>query len=134
MPKRNNDDYLDRAHAIHMDTTSKLAASLAELQAARGVALNIAETLEQDKDKVRTVSSNLDTIDSELAMGQRRVTNIIKRIATNRIVIAFVFLVVIGVAGICIYAALNPSQKIFTVPDAIRPPIPGGSTNSSATR
>jgi SNARE protein len=131
MPRLNtNDDHLDRAQAINAETTAKLRASLVELQAVRSTAVTVAATLEQDRDKVERVSAGLDTVDSELAIGQRQLTTVIKRIATNRIVIAFVFLIVIGVAGIIVYAALNPTQKIFAVPDAIKPPIPGNSTGA----
>ena len=50
-----------------------------------------------------------------------------------QIIIAFTFLIVCGLVGIIVYATLNPNQKIFNVPDALKPAIPGVTVSSSFT-
>lgn len=50
-----------------------------------------------------------------------------------QIIIAFTFLIVVGLVGIIVYATLNPNQKIFNVPDAIKPTIPGVTVSQTQT-
>jgi hypothetical protein len=48
-----------------------------------------------------------------------------KRIFTDRVVLALTFLVVCAVVVIVVFAALDGRQAVFTVPDAVKPPLPG---------
>ena len=48
-------------------------------------------------------------------------------------IIAFTFLIVVALVGIIVYATLNPNQKIFNVPDAVKPNIPGVTVSYSPT-
>jgi hypothetical protein len=50
-----------------------------------------------------------------------------------QVIIAFTFLVICGIVGIIVYSTLNPNQKIFNVPDAAKPAIPGVSVSNSPT-
>jgi SNARE protein len=55
--------------------------------------------------------------------------------STDRVILFFTCLVVCGVAGIIIYATVNPNQDEFLVPDVVKPPNPldpkYGSTTSA---
>lgn len=42
-------------------------------------------------------------------------TRFVKRIATDKVVIAFATLLVLAIVGIIVYAALNPGQQFFKV-------------------
>lgn len=121
----NNGQLLDRAFDIQVGTTNKLKEAHAQLQATKETALVTAATLEQDREKMARISTGLDDVESELAISQKLITNVVKRIATDKVIIAFVFLIVAGVVGIIVYSTLNPDQKIFSVPDAVKPDIPG---------
>lgn len=48
-------------------------------------------------------------------------------------IIAFTFLIVVALVGIIVYATLNPNQKIFNVPDAVKPNIPGVTVSFSVS-
>lgn len=54
-------------------------------------------------------------------------------LARAQVIIAFTFLVICGIVGIIVYSTLNPNQKIFNVPDAAKPAIPGVSVSYSPT-
>ena len=59
------------------------------------------------------ISTGLDEVDSELAISRKLLTNFVKRMYTDKIIIAFTFLIVVGIVGIIVYAALNPGQNLF---------------------
>jgi hypothetical protein len=54
----------------------------------------------------------LDQVESELAISQKRLTMFVKRLYTDKVIIAFTFLIVMGIVGIIVYATLNPNQKV----------------------
>ena len=47
---------------------------------------------------------------------------------TDKIIIAFTFLVVCGIVGIVVYAALNPNQNLFNVPKSLTAPLTTGNS------
>ena len=60
-------------------------------------------------------------VESELAISTKLLTNFVKRLYTDKVIIAFTFLIVCGIVGIVVYAALNPNQQIFNVPSSLSP-------------
>jgi hypothetical protein len=51
---------------------------------------------------------------------------------TDRIILCFTFMVVVGVAFIIIYSVVKPDQTEFSVPDELKPPTPGGTATTNA--
>jgi len=47
----------------------------------------------------------------------------VKRLYTDKIIIAFTFLITVGIVGVIVYAALNPNQNIFNVPSVFTAPL-----------
>jgi SNARE protein len=54
-----------------------------------------------------------------------------RRMATDRLILFFTFLVFAGIAGIIVYASMYPDQDLFYVPDQVKPPDPNGMINAS---
>jgi len=54
-----------------------------------------------------------------------------RRMASDRLILFFTFMVFVGIAGIIIYAKANPSQTTFAVPDQIKPPDLGAIVNAT---
>lgn len=124
-----NDDLLDKAKGMQQDTTAKLKEGLAVLEATKDQAKYTAAVLEQDREKMQRISKGLDEVDSELEISKKLLTRFVKRIYTDKIIIAFTALILMGVVGIIIYASMNPDQSIFTVPDLAK--LPDGNTLAS---
>ena len=72
---------------------------------------------------MQRISSGLDEVESELAISSKLLTNFVKRMYTDKIIIGFTVLIVVGIVGIIIYAALNPNQNIFNVPSVFTAPL-----------
>lgn len=131
--RMNNSQLLDGALSIQVDNKNRLKEGLTMLTAAKQTGLETMGTLQTDREKMARIRSGLDEVDSELAISQKLISNVMKRIATDKVIIAFTFLVLAGVVGIIVYATLNPNQKIFNVPDAVKPSIPGVTESVSPT-
>jgi Sec20 len=130
-PRKNNDDLLKAAANTHANTTEKLKSGLAVLEATREQGRFTAAQLEEDREKIKRIDQGLDEVESELEISRKLITRFVKRVYTDKAILAFAFLLVAGIVGVIIYATLNPNQSIFNVPSgAIIPPIPGISTPS----
>lgn len=119
-----NDELLDKAKNIQTDNTLKLREGLATLEATKDQARHTAAMLEMDREKMQRISKGLDEVDSELEISKKLLTRFIKRIYTDKVIIAFTALILLGIVGIIIYATLNPDQTVFSVPDAAIFPNP----------
>jgi hypothetical protein len=117
-----NDALLDSAADTAIDTTAKLRAGLAVINEAQETAEGVATTLREDREKIERIGGNLDEIQSDLVISQRLLTNLIKRLYTDKVIIAFTCLLVCAIVGIIAYAKLKPDQKTFSVPDEAQPP------------
>jgi hypothetical protein len=128
-----NDELLDRAEGIQKDSLQKLKAGLMTVEATKEQGKLTAAQLEQDREKMKRIDSGLDGVQSEMELSQVLLTRFVKRIASDKIVIAFAALLLLGIVGIVVYAALNPGQKLFNVPAAVIPPIVTPTPTPSAT-
>ena len=117
-----NDSLLKAAAEKQKDTTDNLRRGLEIVENTREIGANAAATLELSREKLKGIDKSYDDIDSELAISAKLITRFVKRIYTDRAIIAFTTLLVLGLAGIIVYATLNPGQTTFNVPDAAKPP------------
>jgi hypothetical protein len=118
-----NDDLLDKAKNTQEDTLMKLKSGLATVEATKEQGKFTAAQLEQDREKMKRIDSGLDNVQSEMELSQVLITRFVKRVASDKVIIAFATLLVLAILGIVIYAALNPNQNIFNVPSVVVPPI-----------
>jgi len=118
-----NDDLLDKAKSTQEETLMKLKSGLATVEATKEQGKFTAAQLEQDREKMKRIDSGLDNVQSEMELSQVLITRFVKRVASDKVIIAFATLLVLAILGIIIYAALNPNQNIFNVPSVVVPPI-----------
>jgi len=121
--KMNNKQLLGKALDTQKDTHAKLKEGLDTLNSTVETAKTTAAVLAADQEKIHSINMGLDQVESELAISQKRLTMFVKRLYTDKVIIAFTFLIVMGIVGIIVYATLNPNQKIFNVPDNVIPPV-----------
>lgn len=118
-----NDDLLDKAASTQRSNLEKLKAGLATVESTKETGKQTAAQLEEDREKIKRIDSGLDEVQSELQLSAVYITRFAKRLMTDKIIIAFAFLLVLGVAGVIAYSALNPGQTTFNVPSDLVPCI-----------
>ncbi len=117
---KTNTDILEDANQINVKTTQQLVIALQTVHTAIGVGVETAATLDENRSKIEAINKGLDEVESELTMSKRLIVNVVKRLYTDKVIIAFTFLVVMGIVGIIVYATLHPGA--FNVPSVIIPP------------
>jgi hypothetical protein len=115
---------LNQAQHTADQGVDKLKQGLAELNQAEETGRGVMSTLEEDRERIENVNRNLDTIESDLVISQRLITNLLKRLYTDKIIIAITCLIVTGIVAIIIYSSVEPNQDQFSVPDQAKPPVP----------
>ena len=114
-----NDDLLDKAKSVQASNLDKLKAGLSVVEATKEQAKYTAAQLEQDREKLKRIDAGLDEVQGELELSRILITRVVKALATDKIIIAFAFLLVVGIAGVIAYATLNPGQTTFNVPAVV---------------
>jgi hypothetical protein len=107
-----NSDLLNKASNIQDDNVGKLKDALQTVEMTKVVANETAGRLQEDEEKMKRTMLGLDNVESELVISQKLITNFVKRLYTDKVIIAFTFLILAGVVGIIVYATLNPDQKV----------------------
>lgn len=69
----------------------------------------------------------LDTIQGESEVSNKLITKFVKGLATDKIIWGLTFLILAGIIGIIVYAAMNPGQSIFSVPSIAIPDLSASS-------
>eukprot|EP01138_Halocafeteria_seosinensis_P003774 gb/GECG01003859.1/.p1 GENE.gb/GECG01003859.1/~~gb/GECG01003859.1/.p1 ORF type:complete len:272 (+),score=32.47 gb/GECG01003859.1/:1-816(+) len=98
-----NEHLLGRAQDVAQDTTHKLREGLNDVRQTNAQANEVAITLHEDRETISRVTKNLDDIESDLEISQKLLTRFIKRLYTDKIIIAFTCLIVCALAGIIAY-------------------------------
>lgn len=107
-----NTTLLAKAADKHSEMKDQLVGALRVVEDTKGTAAHIAGVLEGDREKMFRITQGLDEVESELTISGKLITNFAKRLYTDKVILAFAFLLVAGIAGIIVYATLNPNQKV----------------------
>jgi hypothetical protein len=111
-----NESLLNQAFHIEKESVNKLKSGLMAVEETKKTAFEISKTLEEDREKIKYIGDGLDSIDSELVIAQKRITNFAKRIYTDKIIIAGTALAVgaistvvgLGLAGVVPVSGIAP--------------------------
>lgn len=120
---KTNKDYLDDALATQQNTVEKLREGQRAIEQSREVGAQVTGTLEEDREKIDRISTRLDEVQGELAISRKLLVNFTKRLATDKVIVALSFLIVCAIVFIIVWAATHPGQKLFNVPEAVKPPL-----------
>ena len=111
-----NADLLAAARSKEEDNLGKLKEVLVVAEATKEQGKHTAATLAQDVEKIERIRSGLDDVQGELELSRLYITRILKRLATDKIIIAFAFLLVAGIIAVIVYSIVVPGQTTFAVP------------------
>ena len=111
-----NVELISKAKAKEEENLSKLKEVLVVADATKEQGKHMAATLAQDVEKIERIRSGLDDVTGELALSRLYITRILKRLATDKIIMAFAFLLVAGIITIIVYSIVVPGQTAFAVP------------------
>ncbi|KAG6959155.1 hypothetical protein JG687_00008957 [Phytophthora cactorum] len=70
-------------------------------------------------------------IEDSLQRADKLIRSFARRMATDRVILLFAFLVIVGIAGIVGYKSMHPNDTTFYVPDEVTPPDPTALYNTT---
>jgi hypothetical protein len=120
---KTNSDYLGDALDIQKDTLEKLREGQKAIEQSKAVGGAVTETLQEDHEKIERISTKLDEVQSELQISRKLLVNFLKKLYTDKIIIALSFLIVCAIVAIVILSVVKKDQKVFNVPDILKPPL-----------
>lgn len=121
---KTNDDYLDQAITIEKKNCKELEKGLQTVHTTIPIATDIGTQVVENHEKIVRINEGLDEVESELSIARKRITVFGKRLATDKVLIMFAVLLILGIVGIIAYAVSTPGQKTFKVPDILPSPSP----------
>jgi hypothetical protein len=90
---KTNDEYLNEAKQISANTTKKLKDSLTQLEEAKNIGGDALIEIEIDNKKIQNINNKLDQIESDSKIATKLITRFFKRLYTDKLIIAFVFII-----------------------------------------
>ena len=107
-----NSEVLSRAKSKEMENLDKLKEANVMVHATKEQGVHIAAQLKQDVEKIDRISAGLDDVTGELALSKIYITRVIKRMATDKVILAFAFLLIFAIIGIIVYSIVGKGQTV----------------------
>ena len=107
-----NAEVLSRTKKKEIENLEKLKDASVAVNTIKDQGTSIAAQLKQDVEKIERISSGLDEVTGELALSKIYLTRVIKRLATDKVILSFVFLLIAGIIGIIVYSIVAPGQTV----------------------
>eukprot|EP00937_MAST-01D_sp_MAST-1D-sp2_P003657 g3657.t1 len=128
-PRRmNNDEMLNALGKVNTKIDVGLDRTLQDAKMGLQIGKETAATLEEQGEQMESIQQDAKEIREHLRTADVLIKNFAKRMATDRVIQCFLFVVVILIVVIIVYAAMNPDQDTFSVPDEAKPPLPQNPT------
>lgn len=122
-PSAGNDAMIGATAGVLRDTVKDAKDGTRRLEEVKGQLTAATARVVEDNEKLKEAEAKLTEIDSEAELASKVVRNMLKRVYTDKLLLIFIGLVVLGILGIIIYSAVVPSND-FNVPDVAKPPSP----------
>ncbi|OQS05356.1 hypothetical protein THRCLA_20646 [Thraustotheca clavata] len=119
-----NREMLNAAQDLQTKTEISLKNTQKMVDASKDVAMATGEVLREQRNQINAITEEVMRMDDSLLRANKLMRTFGRRMATDRIILFFTFLIFAAIAGIIVYSKMNPNQTTFYVPDQVKPPDP----------
>ncbi|CAK4612303.1 hypothetical protein LEN26_008145 [Aphanomyces euteiches] len=126
-----NAEMLNKAQELQTKTESSLKNTQKMVESSKEVALATGEVLREQRNQLNAITEEVMRMDDGIARANKLMRTFTRRMASDRLILFFTFLVFAGIVGIIIYSKANPNQTTFYVPDQVKPPDPDVIANAT---
>lgn len=113
------DEILDKAAETQLKSINALDRALQNIEESKQVGAATAAELKSQTEKLEGVGKDLDEMESYLKQADKQMRAFVRRIATDKIILGFIFLIVAGIIFIIVWSVLHPDQNLGLVDNAI---------------
>lgn len=89
-------------------------------------------TLKKQTDQIIGINRDLDKLETEVQRGKTELNAFIRRMATDKILLCFLFLIVAGIITVIVLKVKNPLEELQARTDAPSTTVPGKSETTKA--
>jgi|TARA_B110000090_G_C13315317_1_gene421300 SNARE protein len=107
---------------IQKDNKNITAQIISTIDETKEIGLNNLEELDRQNQVIKSIGSKVLNLRSDVKRAGNLLRQFRRRMMTDKLIVCFLFLIIAGIAGCIIYAAVNPGQDSVYVPDAAKPP------------
>jgi len=121
---------IQKGAAIQEQSIASTTRSKQMIEQSKAVGVEAAAKLKQQTEQMRNIDDDIMKVETNLKRADLLLRAFLRRMATDKFVMVFLFLIVVGIVTIIIYKAINPEgakEQGFNVPDEVTPPISRGS-------
>eukprot|EP01112_Ceratiomyxa_fruticulosa_P011939 TRINITY_DN3285_c0_g1_i1.p1 TRINITY_DN3285_c0_g1~~TRINITY_DN3285_c0_g1_i1.p1 ORF type:complete len:259 (+),score=59.32 TRINITY_DN3285_c0_g1_i1:95-778(+) len=110
----NAQDYksiLNQGNEIQQDDLSRLANMSRDLSQTQETGANTLLEMSKQRDQMTQIRKGVEEVESNIKMANKQLRVFARRIATDKIIMGFIFLIVAAIIFIIIYSVLKPKAK-----------------------
>jgi len=77
-------------------------------------------TMQQQREQLQRIDAGIDEVSSNIKLAQRHMRTLVRRLATDKIILGFIFLIFVGVIFIIVWSATHKNAKLthITIPSS----------------
>eukprot|EP01116_Phalansterium_solitarium_P014921 TRINITY_DN3283_c0_g1_i1.p1 TRINITY_DN3283_c0_g1~~TRINITY_DN3283_c0_g1_i1.p1 ORF type:complete len:234 (+),score=10.84 TRINITY_DN3283_c0_g1_i1:87-788(+) len=109
------DEVLNKAAETQVKSITSLDNTLRMIEETKAIGAETAAELKAQTEKLGGVDKDLDEMESYLKQADKQMRAFVRRMATDKIILAFIFLIVAGIIFIIVWSVLHPDDKIGLV-------------------
>eukprot|EP00304_Pavlova_gyrans_P010127 CAMPEP_0206042386 /NCGR_PEP_ID=MMETSP1466-20131121/6521_1 /ASSEMBLY_ACC=CAM_ASM_001126 /TAXON_ID=44452 /ORGANISM="Pavlova gyrans, Strain CCMP608" /LENGTH=239 /DNA_ID=CAMNT_0053417095 /DNA_START=94 /DNA_END=813 /DNA_ORIENTATION=- len=117
---------ISKGASIQEQSLASVTRSKVMIEQSKAVGVETTQKLKGQTEQMRNIDEDIMKVESNLKRADLLLRAFLRRIATDKFVMVFLFLIVVGILTIIIYKAVNPEgaeEQGFNVPDEITPPV-----------
>eukprot|EP01111_Echinosteliopsis_oligospora_P006646 TRINITY_DN20924_c0_g1_i1.p1 TRINITY_DN20924_c0_g1~~TRINITY_DN20924_c0_g1_i1.p1 ORF type:complete len:235 (+),score=66.71 TRINITY_DN20924_c0_g1_i1:56-760(+) len=117
-----NTDYkevINKGKEIQMDDISTLTRVIQQVNDTEVVGRETLVKLSEQKDQIISIDKGVSEVESNIKLANKHLRVLVRRLATDKIIMCFVFLIVAGVIFIIVWSATHPKLRT-NIPDSLR--------------
>ncbi|KAG8460833.1 hypothetical protein KFE25_010888 [Diacronema lutheri] len=117
---------ITRGAQIQDQSLASTSRSKRMIEDSRAIGVETATQLKSQTEQLRNIDEDIMKVESNLKRADMLIRAFLRRMATDKFIMVFMFLIVVGIITIIIYKAINPkgaAKQGFNVPDNLTPPV-----------
>lgn len=118
-------DMTTAAKDIQMQSLQSTTRAKQAIQTTIQIGTETGEQLRMQTEQIGNISKNVDEVESNLKRADKQLRSLMRRMATDRVIIVFVLLIVLAVIGSIVASVLDPNGKLGKKIISSLPSIPG---------
>jgi SNARE protein len=115
-----------RGAQVQTQSLESTTRSKKKIEEAKVIGMETSTKLKAGTEQLRNIDDDIMKVESNLMRADLLIRAFLRRMATDKFIMVFMFLIVVGILTIIIYKAVNPKKAEeagFNVPDEITPPV-----------